>query len=323
MERKTWVCLAASVLVGCAGAEGAGGPGRVTFGTSPGHADPQPSGESSGSGAPDEQPPPPACEPGEFTCADGSCIAGTRTCNGVDDCGDGSDEDPATAGCGPAACDPVGQFTCADGSCIAAERECDGASDCPGGFDEAPVNAACDPGSPCGAGQLECPSDGFCIPLAQFCDGINHCSDGVDEDPTLCPPPMDPGGMPAMPDPSNMCLPGLTFDCGNGECIPAWWECDAVSDCSNAADELFCGGGCPTGCPCPVGLLALRQRLRVRPRSVPVRLHLRLLGRLGRILLVRPRGCPLALELAARRRHRDVLGVVGHGAEHVVAAVAW
>ncbi|HSA20984.1 MAG TPA: LDL receptor domain-containing protein, partial [Myxococcota bacterium] len=49
------------------------------------------------------------CAAGEFTCADGSCIANAQVCDGADDCGDGSDEQ----GCGCAA----SELACADGSC--------------------------------------------------------------------------------------------------------------------------------------------------------------------------------------------------------------
>lgn len=33
-----------------------------------------------------------SCEPGEFQCADGICIAGYKRCNGIVDCSDDSDE---------------------------------------------------------------------------------------------------------------------------------------------------------------------------------------------------------------------------------------
>ena len=37
-----------------------------------------------------------SCQPGEFGCDNGNCIPDDEVCNGVDDCGDGSDEpDPS------------------------------------------------------------------------------------------------------------------------------------------------------------------------------------------------------------------------------------
>ena len=35
----------------------------------------------------------PACDEHQFTCMDGRCIPASVTCNGVDDCGDNSDEE--------------------------------------------------------------------------------------------------------------------------------------------------------------------------------------------------------------------------------------
>lgn len=31
------------------------------------------------------------------------------------------------------------------------------------------------------------------------------------------------------------------FKCSNGECVPSWWKCDGVKDCSDNSDELGCG----------------------------------------------------------------------------------
>lgn len=31
------------------------------------------------------------------------------------------------------------------------------------------------------------------------------------------------------------------FKCNNGECMPSWWKCDGVRDCSDNSDELGCG----------------------------------------------------------------------------------
>lgn len=42
------------------------------------------------------------------------------------------------------------------------------------------------------------------------------------------------------------------FDCGNGETLPANWQCDTYLDCKNGADEEGCGAlwfGCGEGTP--------------------------------------------------------------------------
>jgi hypothetical protein len=61
------------------------------------------------------------------------------------------------------------------------------------------------------------------------------------------------------------CDPTLEFECGSGECIPAEYFCDGITDCYDASDEdpAVCGGGTWTcdpayyggydGCDCGCG----------------------------------------------------------------------
>uniref|UniRef100_A0A8D2L1C6 Complement factor I n=1 Tax=Varanus komodoensis TaxID=61221 RepID=A0A8D2L1C6_VARKO len=69
------------------------------------------------------------CSPGEFFCVNGKCIPSEKTCNGIDDCGDLSDEVCCRA------C-RAGSFHCKSDVCIPKEYLCNNEIDCLTGEDE-------------------------------------------------------------------------------------------------------------------------------------------------------------------------------------------
>ncbi|KAF1770403.1 hypothetical protein GCK72_002221 [Caenorhabditis remanei] len=218
---------------------------------------------------------PSACEDEtEFTCLHSKkCISRQNICDGDDDCGDGSDEDP-NAVCKDFKC--VGhRFQCDGINCIPPSFLCDGKTDCADGTDELDhlckkavkqectadqfrcsktkcidllkkCNGVkdCDNGSDeencqqknlCGPEEFRC-GTGICIPQLKVCDGVSHCLDGLDE--RNCD--------------EEKCIKGREFRCSNGKspCLDAIFQCDGVADCEDESDESpeFCKGNTSSTC---------------------------------------------------------------------------
>ncbi|CAI5526221.1 unnamed protein product [Closterium sp. Naga37s-1] len=123
----------------------------------------------------------------------GGCVATSRLCDGVPDCGDASDEgvDFCDALLYPPneegnVCNPEQfQLYCpSGGGCMQESEACDGKPHCADGSDESLAfckNFVCD-----NVGRAYCPSKVGCMPPGGECNGVTDCADGSDEGPQ-CP----------------------------------------------------------------------------------------------------------------------------------------
>lgn len=74
------------------------------------------------------------CPPDRFRCRNNKCIPRYALCDGIDDCGDKSDED--LRHCENIRRCSLNSFQCGSGHCIDNKLRCDGYSDCLDGTDE-------------------------------------------------------------------------------------------------------------------------------------------------------------------------------------------
>uniref|UniRef100_A0AAY4D7P8 Uncharacterized protein n=1 Tax=Denticeps clupeoides TaxID=299321 RepID=A0AAY4D7P8_9TELE len=117
------------------------------------------------------------CKKDEFLCSNRRCVSPSSRCDGVDDCGDGSDEALCTD------CVSGSVFCAPSGRCLPRAGVCDGTEDCPDGEDERDeaCGGATTPPGPCRASEFRCRS-GQCVAHSWRCDHTEDCADGSDEE---------------------------------------------------------------------------------------------------------------------------------------------
>ncbi|NXT19968.1 LRP2 protein, partial [Syrrhaptes paradoxus] len=209
------------------------------------------------------------CLPGQWQCRNRVCIMAEWKCNGIDDCGDSSDEDV----CAPC---PPGMVRCDEGKCILESLMCNDEDDCLDGTDEPSTCGECMAGTGgscrmvprhvtpllcshrsellfCSAHvdirsgdlywlafpHLSCPRthvpcrDGTeCVAQEYLCDGEKDCADGSDED-----------GCAQLCDTPGRSRP--SYPCRLGPCLNVSLVCDGQRDCADGSDEA---GNCSVPC---------------------------------------------------------------------------
>lgn len=117
------------------------------------------------------------CKSNEFKCQNGRCVTKQWMCDGVDDCGDMSDEEndmcsrkndtlSTISGKGSASAVPCANgFRCKNGNCLDLRFVCNGAEDCYDGSDE---HGAC--ATSCKANTNPCSQECVKTPAGPMCD---------------------------------------------------------------------------------------------------------------------------------------------------------
>ena len=106
------------------------------------------------------------------------CLPIALKCNGVSNCDDWSDENPADCD----DCKKPGLTKCDDSLiCVLDHDVCDGVPHCLDKSDESDCKMVCDD-----VDTFRCEDESRCIPTSALCNGLNECLDASDETPEMC-----------------------------------------------------------------------------------------------------------------------------------------
>uniref|UniRef100_A0A3P8Z6A1 Sortilin-related receptor n=1 Tax=Esox lucius TaxID=8010 RepID=A0A3P8Z6A1_ESOLU len=195
------------------------------------------------------------CDAYNFQCANGVCVSLGWKCDGMNDCGDYSDEANCGSSTDAPGCTRDFQYECRNGRCVPTWWKCDGENDCGDWSDETqctggvtPFTTAPGPTS-CAPNRFHCGS-GACIVNSWVCDGYSDCPDGSDE---LGCPTGDTTTLAQLSTPVSPLPPG---HCNRGQflcrkppiCIPDWQRCDGHPHCQDGSDESLCPTQGPLTC---------------------------------------------------------------------------
>ncbi|XP_027197695.1 LOW QUALITY PROTEIN: uncharacterized protein LOC113792028 [Dermatophagoides pteronyssinus] len=155
-----------------------------------------------------------------FLCQNNNCLPESHLCDGENDCGDNSDEDPNY--CAQMQCNATTEFKCNSGRCVPKASRCDRHPQCRDRSDE--FNCVYEP---CPKGTFSCANHSQCLDMSEVCDGSIDCKDGLASD-ELHPNPC----------PANVTCPSSSFKCTNTNvCALPNWMCDGENDCGDNSDE--------------------------------------------------------------------------------------